>query len=78
MKPCKEGLPVNIFKSVEGIFDMFCPSEGIADFLIFFTRQTGTPALMLCESLMFQFRSSVCWLSAIKTFRGTKGNRSLF
>ena len=33
MKICKEDLLVKIFKSIEGIFDILCPSKDTADFL---------------------------------------------
>ena len=33
MKLCKENLQVNVFRFTQGIFDIYCPSEDMADFL---------------------------------------------
>ena len=31
MKLIKEDLPVDIFKQIKGVFNIFCPSEAMAD-----------------------------------------------
>ena len=61
MKLCKEDLQVNIFKSIEGIFDVYGQSKDMADFHnLQGTLEARTLEILLAWYLLKEIWQTIC------------------